>query len=55
MTGMFDPDDKPPDSPIPINGPPDIWSLHRWCAAAANAAYRDHPAAIIWDFQLAAS
>ncbi len=32
---------------------PDIWSLHRWCPVAANAAYRDTPAAIIWHFQLA--
>jgi SAM-dependent methyltransferase len=52
---LVDPDDKTPDTPVPITGPPDIWSLHRWCAAASNAAYRDHPAAIIWDFQLTAS
>jgi energy-coupling factor transporter ATP-binding protein EcfA2 len=45
----------PADSPPPISGPPDIWSLHSWCAAASNAAYRDHSAAVIWDFQLAAS
>jgi hypothetical protein len=32
--------------------PPNIWALHRWCTAAANAAYRGVPAAIIWHFQL---
>lgn len=31
--------------------PPNIWALHRWCAAATNAAYRGNPAAIIWHFQ----
>ena len=33
--------------------PPNIWALHRVAPAAANAAYRDTPAAIIWHFQLA--
>jgi hypothetical protein len=28
-----------------------MWSLHSWCPAATNAAYRDNPAAIIWHFQ----
>jgi SAM-dependent methyltransferase len=32
--------------------PPNIWSLHRWCSAATNAAYRDTPAVIVWHFQL---
>jgi len=32
---------------------PDIWALHPYCPEAANAAYRDTPAAIIWHFQLA--
>ena len=41
----------PPDH-IPGN-PPNIWSLHRFCTAATNAAYRGNPAAIIWHFQLA--
>jgi SAM-dependent methyltransferase len=52
---LVDPDDKPPESPVPISGPPDIWSLHCWAAAASNAAYRDQPVAIIWDFQLASA
>jgi hypothetical protein len=30
-----------------------IWSLHRFCPDAVNAAYRDGPAAIVWHFQLA--
>ena len=34
--------------------PPNIWSLHPWATAAANAAYRDAPIAIIWHFQLSA-
>jgi SAM-dependent methyltransferase len=34
--------------------PPNIWSLHPWSPAAANAAYRGAPIAIIWHFQLAA-
>ncbi len=34
--------------------PPNIWSLHPWATAAANAAYRASPAAIIWHFQLSA-
>ncbi|MDQ3875018.1 MAG: class I SAM-dependent methyltransferase [Actinomycetota bacterium] len=34
--------------------PPNIWSLHPWATAAANAAYRDTPIAIIWHFQLSA-
>jgi ubiquinone/menaquinone biosynthesis C-methylase UbiE len=32
--------------------PPNIWSLHPWATAAANAAYEDKPIAIIWHFQL---
>jgi SAM-dependent methyltransferase len=35
-----------------INLQPDIYSLHRWCPAAVNAAYRDIPVMIIWHFQL---
>jgi ubiquinone/menaquinone biosynthesis C-methylase UbiE len=46
-------DDDPPPDHIPGN-PPNIWSLHRWCTAATNAAYRGNPAAIIWHFQLRA-
>jgi ubiquinone/menaquinone biosynthesis C-methylase UbiE len=46
---LIDPD-APPDT-VPADEPPDIWSLHSWCPAAANAAYRDNPAAIIWHFE----
>ncbi len=35
--------------------PPDIWALHPWAAEAANAAKRNDPALIIWDFELEAS
>jgi ubiquinone/menaquinone biosynthesis C-methylase UbiE len=34
--------------------PPNIWSLHALATAATNAAWREKPAAIIWDFQLSA-
>jgi SAM-dependent methyltransferase len=44
-------DEDPPPAHIPGN-PPNIWSLHRWCTAATNAAWRGQPAAIIWHFQL---
>lgn len=40
---------------VPAGEPPDIWSLHSWCPAATNAAYRDNPATIIWHFQLPAA
>ena len=42
-------------APVPDHvpgAPPNIWALHRFCPAAANAAYRGLPAAIIWHFQL---
>jgi ubiquinone/menaquinone biosynthesis C-methylase UbiE len=39
---------------IPGN-PPNIWSLHRFCPAATNAAWREKPSAIIWHFQLSAT
>lgn len=32
--------------------PPDIWSLHTWAPAATNAAYRDAPSLLVWDFEL---
>jgi len=32
--------------------PPNIWSLHALAPAAANAAWRGNPAAIVWHFQL---
>lgn len=47
---LIDPD-APPDT-VFTDEPPVIWSLHSWCPAATNAAYRDNPAAIIWHFQL---
>jgi ubiquinone/menaquinone biosynthesis C-methylase UbiE len=44
--------ERPPDH---VRGkPPNIWSLHPWATAAANAAYREKPIAIIWHFQLSA-
>jgi ubiquinone/menaquinone biosynthesis C-methylase UbiE len=45
--------DEPPPPHTP-GKPPNIWSLHRSCPAATNAAWRDQPAAIIWLFQLTA-
>lgn len=38
----------PPEDPA---DPPDVWELHEWAAEAANAAYRDEPALIVWDFE----
>lgn len=39
--------------PDPVrDSPPNIWTLHRWCTEATNAAYRDTPVAIVWHFQL---
>jgi ubiquinone/menaquinone biosynthesis C-methylase UbiE len=46
----IDPNAKPPASPP--GHPSDIWSLWPWCPAAVNAAYRDTPLLIVWDFQL---
>jgi len=41
--------------PEPVPGdPPNIWSLHARAIAATNAAWRDKPAAIIWQLQLSA-
>jgi hypothetical protein len=34
---------------------PGIWALHPWAPTATNAAYRDLPIAILWNFQLADS
>ena len=44
-----DNDPPPPHAP---GEPPDVWSLHRSCPDATNAAWRGTPAAIIWHFQL---
>jgi ubiquinone/menaquinone biosynthesis C-methylase UbiE len=43
---------EPPPPPAP-DEPPYIWSLHPLATAAANAAYRGTPIAIVWHFQLA--
>jgi hypothetical protein len=51
-TPLYD-DDAPPPEHVP-GSPPNIWSLHRWCTDATNAAYRENPTAIIWHFQLSA-
>ena len=45
-------DEAVPAHPEPWTTPPDIWSLHRWCPEAVNAAYRDQPIAVIWHLQL---
>ena len=47
-TDPYDGERPPPHIP----GRSNIWSLHPWATAAANAAYRDTPIAIIWHFQL---
>ncbi len=31
---------------------PNVWDLHVWAAEATNAAYRDEPSLIVWDFEL---
>jgi SAM-dependent methyltransferase len=50
-TDPYDGELPPPHAP---GDPPNIWSLHSWAPAAANAAYREKPIAIIWHFQLSA-
>ena len=54
---LVDDDGKPlsdcdPPPPHVPGDPPNIWSLHCWCTAATNAAWRGNPAAIILHFQL---
>jgi ubiquinone/menaquinone biosynthesis C-methylase UbiE len=42
-------------SPAPEHAPgdaPNIWALHAFAIATANAAWRGNPAAIVWHFQL---
>ncbi len=34
------------------SSPPNIWELHDWAPEAVNAAKRDDPALIVWDFEL---
>jgi len=44
-----------PPSTAPVEHPelpPDIWGLHAWAPEATNAAKRDDPALIVWDFEL---
>jgi ubiquinone/menaquinone biosynthesis C-methylase UbiE len=50
---MIDPAVQPPDKAV--DHPANIWELHRWCPAAANAFYRDLPVATIWHFQLSSA
>jgi ubiquinone/menaquinone biosynthesis C-methylase UbiE len=47
-------DNDPPAREVPADTLPDVRSLHRWCPAAVDAAYRDVPILIIWHFQLTA-
>ncbi len=48
------PDGVPEPDHVP-GAPPNIWALHHWCVAAANAAYHGKPSSIIWHFQLGQS
>lgn len=50
-TDIYD-GERPPEH-VPGN-PPNIWSLHPWCIAATNAAWRGKPSSLIWHFQLPA-
>jgi SAM-dependent methyltransferase len=52
---LVDADGVSEGAPVPDHvpgAPPNIWTLHRFCPDATNAAYRGLPAAIIWHFQL---
>jgi SAM-dependent methyltransferase len=46
-------DGAPPPEHVPGN-PPNVLALDPYCTAAANAAFRGNPVAIIWHFQLSA-
>ena len=46
-------DDEAPEPVEDPDLPPDVWALHAHAAEAANAAKRDDPALIVWDFELA--
>jgi SAM-dependent methyltransferase len=48
----IDRDSDPPAPDVPDDPVPDVWTLHQWCPAAVDAAYRDVPFLIIWHFQL---
>ncbi|MBA3233954.1 MAG: class I SAM-dependent methyltransferase [Propionibacteriales bacterium] len=46
---------EPPPSTVPVEHPelpPNIWGLHAWAPEATNAAKRDDPVLIVWDFEL---
>ncbi|MGA9745938.1 MAG: methyltransferase domain-containing protein [Nocardioides sp.] len=43
-----------PDAVEDPDLPPNIWELHAWAPEAANAAKRDDPVLIVWDFELVA-
>jgi ubiquinone/menaquinone biosynthesis C-methylase UbiE len=45
------PDDEPPAVRELPEHPSDIWTLHRWCPAAARAALNGGPCLIFWHFQ----
>lgn len=48
---VVDADERP--EPVPADEralPPNIWGLHAWVAEASNAAKRDDPVLIVWDF-----
>jgi hypothetical protein len=49
---VTNPDTAPARNAAPAYRPDDHWSLQAWCPAAANAAYRQTPIAIIWHFQI---
>lgn len=51
-TSMIDRDAVLPRDEMLPDGPPNIWLLHHWFPAAANAAFRSNPTALIWHFQL---
>jgi SAM-dependent methyltransferase len=46
-------DEAPAPEHVP-GEPPNIWALHQFALAATNAAYRDAPIVIVWDFELGA-
>jgi SAM-dependent methyltransferase len=48
----IDPGSDAPVRDAPADTLPDVWTLHGWCPAAVDAAYRDVPILIVWHFQL---
>ncbi|MGH3332280.1 MAG: class I SAM-dependent DNA methyltransferase [Nocardioidaceae bacterium] len=52
-TPVVDLTDAPAPTPVEHPDlPPNVWALHAWAGDAANAAKRDDPVLIIWDFEL---